>query len=530
MNRLSRLSTAIVAIATGAAAQGIDAIQHRGPLVAMPFAFSGNVPPVGTNPDVRFRALQPTPSNGLTQIVPTATEPDYTFASIVANLPSGFSFNAISALNDAIPHTTGGLVEVGSGTPNWGAIVFSVDNNSGETWPELPSTAGGAQGSHLVSYWFEGSVGIGDVLPGANVLEVLRSEAALPVGADIDALDFSMGLLDANSGIPIPVFAEVRDEVFFTVSRSWALTNETYPFAEHPAGNGTMVGPDAGVIYRTKWNAQGGPANAWRTPRIYRDRSQLGLLPGRTEPGVPVAGDEEAIDMLMVSVPDDTDARVYFSTRKHPGDGGRNQLLTLESTGIWPLLDQAPGQNPQPVTNKLNIGGDKDIDAGCGYDPEANTTFTSGYFGLPREYRYSGVSQVPGYAHLATPISLSIGRRTRIEPAPASGPPTVKSYLDFAIGGLGQSTLGTHDVVLFAGTERPTDPPTIPIPVQWTPILSFPWTVASGDTAPMTSWSLETPIFGSVRVYFEAQLLVSNPQNPNDLQNLRAASWPVIIK
>ena len=522
-NRLLFLTLATSVAAPHVAAQSIPASQHRGPLAVMPFAFVTDA----ASMKFTFRAAQPVPENDITSIPPQAGLPTYAFDTLVARLPvaarSGFRFGAISAANDGIPRTNDGVPEIGFGNENWAAVVLSVSNQSGVAWPDLPQTAGGSQGSHLISYFFQDSIDITGVFPGESLLEVLGPEAGLEGEEDIQALDYSLGLINANSGLPIPFFAQNTDTIFFSVAYEWWL--QTDGLVPQFALDGTnWVAADCAAIYKTDWDNS---AEEWGVPELYRSRGDLQLLE-RESP----AGNQEAVDALMIYNHTSFAPTIYYSTRMHSGDGGRNQLLTLESTGPKILRDSGPQgvvPPPPPLTTQIGLGNNKDVNSACGWDPEAPGFPTSAYVGLPRPYRFWDLSQQPTHTVLATPISLSIARRTDISYHPDPQSPTVDSHLDFTVGGRGASgDFGPATVWLLARGDSLGAPPTTYDPLitttpDYIPILALPWSVDPADvSAPQLSWTLPMPLVHSTRLYFEAHVI-----GPS---GLIGATHPVIIK
>lgn len=476
---------------------------------ALPLAFSQH----GTPLSVRFTDPGPDNTPNAPMTANDADHGDYAFASLLANYAaydmSEFAFGSMSSGNDGIPPTINGVPNL---TGRWLGINVSVSNDSGVVWPQFPVDPGNSQGSLTVSYFFEESVHFAEDYLGVAQLSRTGAEAGLPAGSDMDALDFGSALIQANPNIMLPVFAPNRRLWFFSVAHDWVYPagaptpDPALPpsFARDPA-SGTNFPPDPAVIYRTEWQFDGS-SWGWSSPEIYLNRTALGLISDPNAPGY----HEEAVDALMVQVyvepPTEPDV-VYFSTRKHAHDQGRNQLLALEPGGPTTLLDQPPSttgqQNPSPtpVTDRIGTsqptGSDADVDGACAIDPELAPNDASVALGVPGGYRYDQWF----LPHMQQPMGMSIARRTTADITKQNGAFT-STELTFQFTGRGGSgNTGVCDLVLFAGSIDLT---------TMTPILSIEWHYDPLD--PQVTVTLPVSGMGSAPLQFEAQLFDENDQ------------------
>ncbi|MCR9247475.1 MAG: hypothetical protein NXI31_20785 [bacterium] len=385
----------------------------------------------------------------------TGSRPRWTltdlFGTFTGNM-SRFEFTAICSGNAGTPtdwnvdstgtRATPDLWDEATETGRFFFLVASIANGSAGVPGSL--LEGPGKGADLVSYTFSQSAEMPSDLLGQTHLEASGADLGFDPGADIDGFDLALGVLafnpnlDVFSEVPFAPFGERT--FFFSVSRDFAADNIGQAFAVGTMGQTTpTIDADAAAIYRMDWTPDSSlPAGgSWSRPFVYRSRTQLGLS----------ASALESVDAITINANDDI---VIFSTEYHgPELPTRNQLLVQTAEMLVNNQALAVADGPgDPVSVRLGVGDDDDLDGACGNDPEVispSTTYLAGAdAGIPRPNFWSTLA--PMYPAFATAAGISAARRSK---------PSGATAMYISITGWGPSTPTDCLVDLFWSTPAP---------------------------------------------------------------------------
>ena len=357
--------------------------------------------------------VQPAPRTAAPAVVvhdPLRQDPNYSVPSMFPYLPQFmtdlFEFSAIDSGNAQFPDDWTVLSSSGvaygiapdlNDVGRWLGLTASVTGSS--PLPSHPLLSQG-DGSDLFSYFFVDSQGVAASLPGALHIEQTAAQMMLPGGADISAFDFQLGMLMANPDDALSNFAPSEDELYFSVTPSWAsfytlvASGTSFPkfAADMGAPNNRVYLPHPGVIYRSVWDSSVTPGS-WSVPVVYRDHTDLGITA------------TENVDAIAV---DHLTNIVIFSTDKLTT---QDQLLLQHPTLLpgdhLPLYDT----DGSLVSTKMGLTTEDDIDGLCGKDPEISTFVAGRAAGTPRPERFTSLfGLMPSFNGFETPIGFSIAR------------------------------------------------------------------------------------------------------------------------
>lgn len=295
---------------------------------------------------------------------------DYSVAALffsLGDVASVVEIDAHSTGNDLMPPFA--VRSVGSGCyPNlgnrWMSISVSVTNGSqglpnGLIHDRRQGQMGArtTPGSDILSYYFADSQGIGSSLVNRTLIE--QAAEVISYGgagnlANVDALDWGMGVLShAQASSPVLIFPN-RDRFYFSISAS-CVDEVNSACSDNFAWHGSALVPaHAAAIYESIWDGQG-----WGMPKVYRTPVELGL------------GADDDLDALGVNA---TNGVTVYSTQIVTG---RSQLLA--DNGHDPAFPSLAGNRTvfsdddgPKVTRKIKVIDESDdIDAVCISDPEA---------------------------------------------------------------------------------------------------------------------------------------------------------------
>lgn len=378
--------------------------------------------------------------------------PDYRVAEMfdgwltnVAGFPIELlDLDAVSTGADLIPFPDG------NGTPDlsqtWLAVTVSVDagtQGAAGSLIEARRLAGKNTASDLVTYYFDGGVGLDPALQGQVLLEQRAEHLALG-SEELDGLDFSLGVASHLQPLSPPLFFPRTAEFYFSlhpdavVPINLATASSSVSFAFDGGGSG-LPEVHAGSIYRVSWDSGTG---AWSQPELYRSYSELGLAA------------QDDLDALSVDAGRGT--IVFSSDLASSTAGGWSQLRIYtpdDGTGSPAVMDLQDGPDTR-VADELGVGNDEtgNVDAVCDWDPEPGQVFFD--FGVP----------VPPFV-MVEPMGLSM---TRSSGAPGAVPLPGQYGTDqvrlqaTGWGGLTGEPAGTVDFwfSILDGTTNPG---------QWTP-------------------------------------------------------------
>lgn len=329
--------------------------------------------------------------------------PNFTIAEIFDYLPQpqrdAVEIDAM-AVPTLLPEFDDQGVPENPGTA-WVGLAVSVSNLNAGTSGSMFALRNDAR-ADIASFFFGGSNGIPDDLIETTQLEMTREDLGFATPVNVDAMDFSMGIMQSNPTSTTSPFVPNRREFYFSVSWQFADDFDDIDFARDPANNFNWAPPDAAAIYVSEWleTSSGGTTTyEWSEPRIHLSRDALGFLP-RDE-----GGELEDIDALTMS---NSNGSIIFSTQPEPG---RNQLLVVHvafgAILVLPLKDWSGNL----VTDRLGIGIQDDVDAACHEDPEISPAQPNGCkVGTPGKSAFADV--LPGF----TPMSLAAARLEVLNP------------------------------------------------------------------------------------------------------------------
>ena len=337
--------------------------------------------PPGTSEQTLLKApLNQTSAPAEFSTLSLAGATDYSVTALFASLSgvaSGIEIDAHSTGNDLMPPFA--VRPVGSGCyPNlgnrWMSISISVTNDSPGAPNGFISDRHAGQigdrdkpGSDILSYYFADSQGIASSLVNRTLLE--QAAETISYGgsgnlANIDALDWGMGVLShAQASSPALLFPH-RDRLYFSISADCVVDVNNRCSHNFAYKGSAIVAADAATIYESTWDGAG-----WAMPRVYRTPAQLGLSPN------------DDLDALAVNA---TNGVTVYSTQVV---SGRSQLLA--DNGDNPAFPSLAGNRTvfsdddgPKVTKKIKVIDESDdIDAVCISDPEAG--IYGRYLGTP---------------------------------------------------------------------------------------------------------------------------------------------------
>ncbi|WP_145201408.1 hypothetical protein [Planctomycetes bacterium Poly30] len=260
----------------------------------------------------------------------TATDPIYSTGVLFpgSNPPT---IDAMSTGNDVIPAANSvGTPAVGLANFNWLALAVTVKNggtgkNPSILWQEQ-GKYGSRTGASVLSYYFDGSIGINPRLVDKTVLEASRNHLgyASTSSNDINAMDYGIGLMTCNEGPNLDPLIYTTNEFFFSVTREWANSNSTVAFARHPGTTAApSLPPHAGTIYRLEWNENAtATAGAWSAPEEFVPASDL-FWNGYVEESV------NDFDVDMLAVCPLTNTIIYSTSRETLGAPSQLMIYTI---------------------------------------------------------------------------------------------------------------------------------------------------------------------------------------------------------
>lgn len=250
--------------------------------------------------------------------------------------------------DDVLVDTTG---TIHVPTSAWGVLSLSFKNGAvGLPGSRLAAeAAAGAVGGHVFTWVLPGSA-----LP-ANAVGVVershsRGELGLPVGADVDDLDFTVPMgRDQNALNSIePGFSALLPSlpsIYFTVANTSLAAVPTSWWN----WNGVATTPSGATIFRVQMAAV---AAVWGTPQVFQPYFQLGLSVN------------EDIDGLAY---DEPNQKLLFSCTGN----ARDQLLFLDlSTDVGGPPIVVKKADGTPVSQAVGTAQNDDIDAICTLDPQ----------------------------------------------------------------------------------------------------------------------------------------------------------------
>ena len=286
--------------------------------------------------------------------------PDFSHAAMFADDFASIEIDAMSTGNDLLPvDAVTGVINIGN---RWGAIAASVTRGASGLpggWVEARASQqlGPGTGADIISYWIDGSSGIGGQVVGEHFLEQGTEHLGLPPQSELDALDFFIPPIRTSEN-PDNLLFFATTKFYFSVS-SGCVSGLSPTF--------TSLGPINGAtIFLIEWEENNGVWR-WSDPTVVLTHQQLGLT------------SQHDVDALAYN---DLGSTVVFSTVIDANLAGPQPEQLLVSNGSWSnatlLVDSTTG-----VAEKLRIDGlQDDVDALCIFDPEHEELFSS-WFGAP---------------------------------------------------------------------------------------------------------------------------------------------------
>ena len=347
---------------------------------------------------------------------------------------AGIEIDAHSSGNAWIPHlNSNGVPEL---VDRWLAVTVSVSSTStganNSPWSRGTS-ANRHAGSDLVSYYFDGSVGVSPMLVGNIAQETSREDFGFATGsnADIAALDYGLGV-NTVSQAPNRLFPR-QDDYFFSVSKAWADSWNTANSSSPPSfasrvNSSVMHRPHPGAVYRVIWNG-----SLWSAPILYLSATELGLSPA--------TGDIDALEvspgtrMVMFSA---TPTSGFDTSATTDLIGPADQIMLFEegmsgSRSTVRELKHSSGGSNDLVRKRLKLGNqaENNVDALCAIDPEQGVADICPAVGSP-------TTQWSAYGR---PMGMSVVRRQ-------SSSPNIDDLV-FQVTGWGQTVPVNGQVILF---------------------------------------------------------------------------------
>jgi hypothetical protein len=280
----------------------------------------------------------------------------------------------------------------------WGALLYSITNESPLGDPANPITGQVDPGAHVLSHVVQTSTGIWPGLLGVTQLAQTPQDMGLHFGPvarpELDGMDFAIPLLAMNLGATNGVLFVNPNEFYFSVTRDSANA-----LASHSAGNyfGTQVASGAG-IYKISYVPTGLGRYAWSAPVVFASPADLGL-----------DAQADEVDAIAVNGPMGT---AIFSTELGLPHGV-NQLQSFQvAAGGATTVTTLVNANGGGVSGEAKLTDEDDIDALCGIDPEGAQY--SRWVGTPISFSAASPPANKG-------LSLSVARTSdvpgsRVEP------------------------------------------------------------------------------------------------------------------
>lgn len=354
---------------------------------------------------------------------PPAHQPLIPIGDTYPVFQDGASYSLDSLFGDFAPfvdingHSTGSddiadFVE-GAGTPTldggrWMHVTVSFDNSAtglpGSLIRRRTNVQGGrtTPGSDLIGYYFSDSAAIDQSYIGSTFLEQAAEDIGYSVAQDIDALDWSMGVMGSSSASswPAGLFSGGNAYYFSITQASAEAINQQAGslgfFAKDAGGN--SVRANAATIYLISWepSSNGQPPFSWNSEIVeYQTASELQLDLARDD-----------VDALAVNA---STGVTIFSTRIRPEIQAVPQLQVYQTGWRAP---EALKDNGVPVTSKIGSSDDTDdIDSVAIIDPEIDQadvpTFASH---LASPGPVDGLGGVIGSAQGPDTMGLSVTR------------------------------------------------------------------------------------------------------------------------
>ncbi len=264
--------------------------------------------------------------------------------------PSTLDIDDISLGRDEVLVDEFGIVQVPPSS--WGVLSFSLRQGAqGEPGYAIANVAAaGSVGAALFSW----------VLPGSNLPSQLvgvraelshsRRDLGLPVGSEVDAVDFPVMLGREQAGLTalepgFELLSSFPEEIYFTVSSaSVALVPPSWwtPFTAASAGSGATI-----LVVRRQTLT-----TPWQAPQVWRRWADLGLAQSEDVDALAVDALQEKVLFSVTGT-----ARDQFLFADFGTDGGPPPPLTVAT---------APGGDISTQVGKIQ---NDDVDAVCTLDP-----------------------------------------------------------------------------------------------------------------------------------------------------------------
>ncbi len=282
--------------------------------------------------------------------------------------------DAMSTGNGVIPrHSGNGAPAVGSASLNWMALTLSVRNqnkgrNNSIVRSEYLKYAGNS-GASLFTYYFDGSINILPEIVDRTALEAGRKHLGYPNSstADVDALDYGVGLMTYDVAALSTMLVRETDLFFFSVTPTWA-TNNPAPFGRDKTTLAKMP-PHPGDVYVLEWTG-----TAWGEPLIHRYADQMHWATWN--------GNDSAFNIDMLCVDTQNDTIIYSTDVEEPY---LSQLMIHQApdnfgSNGYPseILMVSDGSNLDEVRKKAGLGNNDNVTGGCAFDPEGTERPTLG--------------------------------------------------------------------------------------------------------------------------------------------------------
>lgn len=345
---------------------------------------------VGTSPDP---ILVKVPGVSSTAPAPWAPVPnvsvaDYDINVLFPNHPN-IDLDGFSAGQSIIErHQGNGVPDFGSQTA-WLSLTASVSSGSqGLGGGHIRRVTGFNidPGAELIGHYFKDSVGLGPGFEGSTLIEATKLELGYDINdsVDIDAIDYSIGMLTYNQNTAASTFfLNNQTQFYFTVSRDWANT-QSLPFAySTPTATTPTINAHPGDVYVMTWTGTTG--QPWANPTVYLSHNDL--APNNAQ------FDLDAIDV------DPGNKTLIFSATKESGLA--SQLMIFQEADPNAQKHVA-GQSSRPLRSKAGLitqeisvsdNGDE-ITAVCSFDPELGSF--SNLMGINASIDPTGTGQVAG--------------------------------------------------------------------------------------------------------------------------------------
>ncbi|MEM1448173.1 MAG: hypothetical protein AAF957_03470 [Planctomycetota bacterium] len=283
--------------------------------------------------------------------------------------------DAISTgLSRIIRHDGSGTPQLGGAFANWMGVTVSVSSGTiGDVGSHIRrvSDAGGNVGAELYTFYMDPTAALASGFNGQTLLETTRLELGYGFMSteDIDGFDYALGMLTFNQAtVARPFFWGDRDNLFFSVSRSWAQANAGTLF--YADASQTLIGEaHPGDIYQMRFNTS---TSEWGLPTQYADWSELSQ--NIEEIDVDALDIDTLSNVIIYSTTVETEQAGQIMVRQRARPGDPNPLAYPPV----PLADAAG----VPIEERVNVtdnGGE--VDAVCTFDPERDEISQMG--GIP---------------------------------------------------------------------------------------------------------------------------------------------------